>query len=577
MSFLELLKQFCSELSCSNKELSKKASISPSYLSRLKRGEIGCNVDKEKLKSICDALLALDGEKRLKVIPANIHFILEEALEKEIIARQKSLALISKNIDFLLTELGIKNNHIARHINLDPSFLSRIRNNKRRPFNLSVFIQLVSDYLIKFYFYEVNIKLYSEIFNIDIDLINKKDFHEQLLNWLVNDDVYHRNYITPLFDIIVNYKKPEIFSTEAIYNELESKFIISTKKTYYNAEETKQAIIDFYYSIIISPLVTNIYIYNDFPLNIYFTDKEFVNKWMLYMDLAIKKGNFIYKTQCLKDSSLAMIEEIKFWLPFYMSGYVKPFVINKDINNIPNSLLLVAENIVAVSGESTIDKNVILTTLTKVKEELLFFEKKIKSFINIAKPLITIFKEDEEKKYEDYLLKTSALKRDYIRIINMPPNFAMSNEFLEKLLFNNNASEDLIKHIDKRSKLRNNALSLYLKDNKMIDILKELSEEEFALRPRKMRIKRYYNNENIIYSYQDYLEHIALTKKYSESNPNYQLIFSNKFNYEDLEYYIKKDESLVIEKTSDPQCAIIFENEKIIKAFEEEVLLAINN
>lgn len=255
-----------------------------------------------------------------------------------------------------------------------------------------------------------------------------------------------------------------------------------------------------------------------------------------------------------------------------MSGHVKPYYLEKGVHTVSSSLLFVAKDLVAVVGESSASDNKIMTRLTKKQDEVNYYFEKGNAFLKVGKPLAKIYFKEDEEEYENHLQESSGRSFSYLRIINMPPNFTMTEKFLDSLLEKNNLDNEFKSFVKKRTQKRNDAIHTFLQNYEIFDVLSTLSEEEFKLQKRQIIIARGTLGKNIYYTYQDYLQHLALTKKYATDNPNYNVFFSNKFNYENLEFYIRRETAVVVEKTNDPIVTIIFENKKIIKAFEEDIL-----
>lgn len=572
MKFSELLSKYCDDLSCSNIELSRKANLNPSLISRLKRGMLGYNVADDVVSKISDALLEISSEKTLDKIPEDIYQHLIKALIKQKEKTLKQEQTYANNFDFLILQLKIKNNHLARFFAVDPSYISRIRKNERKPYNSDDFVQKFSRYLLKFYFQEKDITLYSKVFEIEKNLITEETFLNHLGEWLISSKDYKKNAIENFLKSVDNYEIKELVNKEALLNEVENSFLIPKAKRYYGVEETKQATLDFYISVLKSSVPRDIIIYNDFPLDVYWADRTFIKKWLFYMQLAIEKGNRIYKIHYLNETLETVLEEIKVWLPFYMSGHVKPYYLEKGVHTVSSSLLFVAKDLVAVVGESSASDNKIMTRLTKKQDEVNYYFEKGNAFLKVGKPLAKIYFKEDEEEYENHLQESSGRPFSYLRIINMPPNFTMTEKFLDSLLEKNNLDNEFKSFVKKRTQKRNDAIHTFLQNYEIFDVLSTLSEEEFKLQKRQIIIARGTLGKNIYYTYQDYLQHLALTKKYATDNPNYNVFFSNKFNYENLEFYIRRETAVVVEKTNDPIVTIIFENKKIIKAFEEEIL-----
>ena len=136
MDFKNKLNYYIKELNITSKELSKKANISESVISRYKKGERIPLINSSQLNNLINALNNINIEKN-QPIKENIKIELEQLIKNK-------NNFNYDNLNTLINELNININKMAKYINFDQSHISRIRYGKskpRDPINLAIKIE----------------------------------------------------------------------------------------------------------------------------------------------------------------------------------------------------------------------------------------------------------------------------------------------------------------------------------------------------------------------------------------------------------------------------------------------------
>ena len=70
------------------------------------------------------------------------------------------------------------------------------------------------------------------------------------------------------------------------------------------------------------------------------------------------------------------------------------------------------------------------------------------------------------------------------------------------------------------------------------------------------------------YTYEDYLEHLKLTKEYSENNTNYKLTFNNHHIFKNIQILILEEHWVMISKNKSPSIHFVIHHPKLRNAIE---------
>ena len=148
MTFSEQLNQYIALLSCSAKELSAACGLSDTVISRYRSGERVPGAHSAQLEKLCTGIAALANRQGIAGYPAEtVQACFSEILAKE----ENSRAWLSANLNTLISVLELNTTELARFMNFDASYLSRIRSGQRRPADPENFAIQVAGFVEKRY------------------------------------------------------------------------------------------------------------------------------------------------------------------------------------------------------------------------------------------------------------------------------------------------------------------------------------------------------------------------------------------------------------------------------------------
>lgn len=128
VSFVSTLNEYCNLLACSSKDLAERSGISPSTLSRYRSGRRTPFYDGESIHKLAAGIVSIAQERGVEEIGTE-----DEVIRELLSGINHSSTSFSRRLDALMRKLQISNVEMARHVSVDPSYLSRIRNGRRSP------------------------------------------------------------------------------------------------------------------------------------------------------------------------------------------------------------------------------------------------------------------------------------------------------------------------------------------------------------------------------------------------------------------------------------------------------------
>ena len=279
MKFNDVLNKYINLIGCSSKDVAKYSNLSESIISRYKSGNRIPN--NENLKKISESLSILSEEKYKKEDIFN-------EFNKTINNTEIDFEVIRCNLNKLIICLDINASELAKFLNFDASYLSRIRNGNRIPSNKQGFINELTSYIVKKYSSDAAKKSLSILFNCNINEINE----EKIKNWILNNKIINDNQIDKFLKNLDNFNLNDYIKAIK-FDELKVPYIPFYKaktKSYYGIEEMKKGELDFLKATVLSKSMENMFMCSDMPMEDMASDIKFGKNWMFGIAMCLKKG-----------------------------------------------------------------------------------------------------------------------------------------------------------------------------------------------------------------------------------------------------------------------------------------------
>lgn len=148
MDFQELLNDYIELFSCTAKELADASGLTAVDISRYRTGKRTPDLSSPQLKKLAFGLAKLAQEHgKESITEEEIYNALTNALGKESL----SYAITIERFNQIISLLDINISQMARVLNYDASYISRIRSKQRRPSDMHSFFHSVSVFIVRSY------------------------------------------------------------------------------------------------------------------------------------------------------------------------------------------------------------------------------------------------------------------------------------------------------------------------------------------------------------------------------------------------------------------------------------------
>ena len=567
MTFSEQLNKYIKQIECSSKELVNASGLSTSVISRYRRGDRTPSLKSKQLEQLTDGLYKLSVTKEMNITKEEIYTALSDTLNDISIDFEQ----LSKNFNELVTTLNINVAELSRLSSYDASFLSRIRTGNGNPSHPKDFATAVCNFIMKKYTSDDDKKAVALLINSTLEeLENNLNYFNKLFNWFTTNSTPSHNYID---DFLTNLDKFDLneYIKAIHFDEMKVPFVPFYKaisKTYYGIEEMKKGELDFFKATVLSKNSEPIFMCSDMPMEDMAQDVEFGKKWMFAIAMTLKKGFHLNIIHNLDRPFNEMMLGLESWIPIYMTGQVSPYYfkglqdnIYCHFNYISGTVALFGE---CINGYHNKGKY----TLTTNKNDISYYKTKSKILLNKATPLMEIYKKENKNLYSSFITASINVRGNRRRILSSLPIHTISDELLMKILKRNKVSNEDIKHIQFSIQEQKEIIDNTLQTDIFEDEIVEISKEEFIKSPLSLFLADSFFETEIYYTYEDYLEHLKLTKEYSENNTNYKLTFNNHHIFKNIQILILKEHWVMISKNKSPSIHFVIHHPKLRNAIE---------
>ena len=459
MKFCEELNNYMKILECTPKEFSEASTLSPTLISRYLNDKRTPRTESEYFTNIVNGIMKISNEKKLGLKEDEVLDLLKKSINYADINYDDFVA----NFNTLLSELKISTSEIAKSIGYDTSFISKIKNKTRKPSDIEKFIDEVGNFVIDNFSNDEGKKNVSTLLGCSLSKLNDEDtYKSQLTKWITSTQEDHNDLVNRFLSTLDTFNLNDYIGMDFSKVKVPSSpIILKTSKIYYGSEGRKEAESEFLKTTLMSKSKDPIYFYNDLPMYEAATDETFKKNWIKAITMVLKKGLHLNIIHNIDRPMAEMLLGIESWIPVYMTGSINPYYFKNPPSNIFTGSYM-SSGACILSGEcmqDDLEKSRFY--FTNKKEEIDYYNEKGKYLVSKAKPLMSIYKEENKDEFQEFLKSkenenTEHIKKDIFKNID----FTLSKG---KWVMINKLSAPEIHFVIHNSKLRS-AIEDFLND-----------------------------------------------------------------------------------------------------------------
>lgn len=567
MDFKKLLDDYMKQLDCTAKDLAENSGLSAATISRYRSGERIPEDGSENFDRLINGIVSIAENKKIPNITVQS---VSEAFSPYV-RNNVDIAHLQKNFHTLLTVVPINISDLARFLNYDPSYISRIRNGQRQPANPTEFARKISIFVTK-HFQTVEQKaVISSLINCPMEeLSNYTDFQDRMTNWLLAESGAVKDSMTVFLEKLDEFNLNEYIHS-IHFNELKIPsvpFQIPISRTYWGIKEMMESELDFLKATVLSKSTAPVIMYSDMPMNEMAKDPEFPKKWMFGMAMMLKKGLHLYQIHNLDRSFDEMMLGLESWIPMYMTGLISPYY----LKNVQNNTFL---HLLKVSGSAALSGEAITGChengkyyLTKSKREVAYYQRRADELLKNADSLMDIYRSEREAELNTFLISDIRKSGKRRGIRSTLPLYTISEELLERILIRHDIDGRQKQRIRKHVKMQKERIISILASETLEDEVPALTPEEFSKNPPVLDLSGIFCETNLPYSEEEYRMHMSDTKAFARKNPNYILRISTTHAFHNLQILVHEGQWAMISKSKAPAIHFIIHHPKLRNAIE---------
>lgn len=567
MDFKKLLDDYMKQLDCTAKDLAENSGLSAATISRYRSGERIPEDGSENFDRLINGIVSIAENKKIPNITVQS---VSEAFSPYV-RNNVDIAHLQKNFHTLLTVVPINISDLARFLNYDPSYISRIRNGQRQPANPTEFARKISIFVTK-HFQTVEQKaVISSLINCPMEeLSNYTDFQDRMTNWLLAGSGAVKDSMTVFLEKLDEFNLNEYIHS-IHFNELKIPsvpFQIPISRTYWGIKEMMESELDFLKATVLSKSTAPVIMYSDMPMKEMAKDPEFPKKWMFGMAMMLKKGLHLYQIHNLDRSFDEMMLGLESWIPMYMTGLISPYY----LKNVQNNTFL---HLLKVSGSAALSGEAITGChengkyyLTKSRREVAYYQRRADELLKNADSLMDIYRSEREAELNTFLISDIRKSGKRRGIRSTLPLYTISEELLEQILTRHGMDSGQKQRIRKHVKAQKERIVSILESETLEDEVPALTPEEFSKNPPVLDLSGIFCETNLPYSEEEYRMHMSDTKAFARKNPNYILRISTTHAFHNLQILVHEGQWAMISKSKAPAIHFIIHHPKLRNAIE---------
>ncbi len=564
MTFSEQLNKYLEQFSCSSQELVTASGLSSTVVSRYRKGDRTPSIKSTQLEQLVKGLCSIATDRKINISQDEIYSSLANTLNDVFVDFEQ----LSKNFNEIISALNISVADLARSIGYDASFLSKIRTGNRSPAKPKDFIESVCKFIVAKYTSQANKETIALLIGCKIEDLKDANYLIKLESWFSTNTSTNSisSFLKNLDEFDLNQYIKAIH-----FDEMKVPFVPfykSSSKNYYGIEEMKKGELDFFKATVFSKSDEPVFMCSDMPMEDMAEDIDFGKKWMFAIAMTLKKGLHLNIIHNLDRPFNEMMLGLESWIPIYMTGQVSPYF----LKGTPNSIYC---HFNYVSGAAALTGECIngyhskgKYYLTSSKNDIAYYKEKAKCLLSKATPLMEIYRSESKNAFSVFMASSTKINCPRRRIVSSLPIHTISEDLLLKILEHNNISKQDVENILNAVNEQKRLITAVLKENTFEDEITELSKEDFEVLHPSLSLSDSFYEGKICYNYDEYLEHLELTKKYADKINNYILNTNCYHTFKNIQILFCGNEWVMISKANSPSIHFVIHHPKLMEALK---------
>lgn len=313
--------------------------------------------------------------------------------------------MFGQKLTFLMECLEITNVQLAVETHMDPSYVSKLRNGRRKLPSHSDFIGDVAAFfaaeVVKKEKQDVLAQVMQRPYPDDISAAE-----DMLRDWLKNEK--------DRGDLISNLLY-QISHSGVADGDLPATLLSDGNREglpyyYYGVEGKRKAVLRFFEEVLASKVPLHLKLYSEENMKWMLGDPAFAKKWSSLFAQCLRQGARVSIVHSLSRDLDELIESIISWLPVYMTGRIAPYYCPKKRDGIFQRTLFLAVDAVAIESTALAHNSDVdmLNVFVTDREAVGALEREFDCYLELCRPLMDIvtdhFRSEYGRLYDSHIV-----------------------------------------------------------------------------------------------------------------------------------------------------------------------------
>ena len=572
MTFREQLNAYIEAIGCSARQLADASGLSPAVISRYRSGERLPGAQSPQLDALARALEALAAQAG-RATPTRQEA--RAALCAALSPVERDDGSLADNLGALIDALGVTSGEIARALNYDASYISRIRSGTRRPADSQAFADKLARFLARRCEGAEREADLARLVETDADALKTpRARHEAIRRWLLKPAPGRSQPATGFLGKLDEFDLAQ-YIRSIRFDDLKLPTVPCAPvrgRVYLGTEGRKAGELDFFKATVLSRSDEDVFMCTDMPMEKLASDLDFSKKWMLGLAMMLKKGLRLAIIHDLNRPFNEMMLGLESWIPLYMTGQISPYALRSPQNGVYCHLTYVS-GAAALHGECVAGyEEEGRGALTGQKEEVAYYRLRAERLLKKAQPIMDIYRQDAREAFAAF--RDAAFEGDApLRgIRTAPPLYTLPDGMLDAMLRRGGISDaeaEPLRAFAAREKARFEAL---IARAPLRDEIHLLERAEFEAHPALLPLAGAFFERDVRYTYEEYRAHIEATQSRAEAEANYAVELSRERAFRHLQILVREGEWVLVSKQKSPAIHFVVRHPQLRRAIEHMTL-----
>lgn len=468
----------------------------------------------------------------------------------------------AEKLDFLMSIAKISNSMLAHNVNLDASYISRLRNGKRHMPKDNNIIQDMAAFLTRQFKKDYQKKALLDALHLKGLPQDNGLLANEIFLWLTHNEKDNAKRVEDFlggFSILENHSVPQ-----KIQEEYKPPFPKDAVSIYYGIEGKRRAVEYFLSEVAEKKNPRTLLLFSDEETSWMADNPEYTRKWTELMARVLARGNRIKIIHTISRDLGEMLDAINQWMPLYMSGLIKPYFYPKKRDGIFKRTLFVAPETTAIVSNS-IGRQVYsaASILFRDRDVVASFTEEFLNYLHICRPLMQLFLAQERENCLSALIKfdqqqaNTLIKTESLSMLTMPEHLFMQIIRRAEL-----EERDIIS----AHRIRHQCFLNNLKSKRFAEIISLPDIKTAKSKSIKVSASGIMNNRVVYYSLEEFTAHLNHILSLLKSHENYHVYITNKPENRYM-VYVKEDMGVIVGKTSQSPLLLTTDERNLTAAF----------